>query len=208
MRTIWLFLFLPLTAGAQFPAPSQSGVLLERDADVPSGEFAVRAPDNQVYRFLFDAKTSVDRDGFHSNVDRLNAGEKVEVESDAVPGSLLRYAHAVRVDVPNPPRLTLADTRIHSAVHSLLERPPQIGTLTFSGVVSRLNAQSVVLRTREGEQTLLIRQDTRYVDNGDTVEAAELRPNMRVFIRAGKNLYEQLEAYQVIWGTILDPKRR
>ena len=83
----------------------------------------------------------------------------------------------------------------------------QEGNLSFAGVVSRLNGQLLVLRTRIGEQTLLIRQDTRYIDNGDTVEAAQLRPNMRVFVRAGKNLYEQLEAYQVIWGQILEPRR-
>jgi hypothetical protein len=80
--------------------------------------------------------------------------------------------------------------------------------LTFAGVVARLNAQCLVLRTRGGEQTLLIRQDTHYVDNGDTVEAADLRPNMRVFVRAGRNIYQQVEAYQVIWGKILEPRRQ
>ena len=107
-----------------------------------------------------------------------------------------------------PAQLTLADNRLRSAALPALERLPQTGNLTFAGVVSRLNARSLVLRTRAGEQTLLIRGDTRYVDNGDTVEAAKLRPNMRVFVRAGKNLYEQVEAYQVIWGKILDPARQ
>jgi hypothetical protein len=46
------------------------------------------------------------------------------------------------------------------------------------------------------------------VDNGDTVEAADLRPNMRVFVRAGRNIYQQVEAYQVIWGKILEPRRQ
>ncbi len=104
--------------------------------------------------------------------------------------------------------MTLADNRLRTATLSLLERIPQSGNLTFSGVVSRLNSESLVLRTRAGEQTLLIRRDTRYVANGDTVEAAQLRPNMRVFVRAGRNLYEQVEAYQVIWGSILDPARK
>jgi hypothetical protein len=90
----------------------------------------------------------------------------------------------------------------------LLDLSPHTGNLTFAGVVARLNGESLVLRTRDGEQTLLIRHDTRYVENGDTVEAAQLRPNMRVFIRAGRNLYEQVEAYQVIWGSILDPARK
>jgi hypothetical protein len=29
---------------------------------------------------------------------------------------------------------------------------------------------------------------------------------MRVFVRAGKDIYEQVEAYQVIWGKILEPR--
>ena len=207
MRTFWLLLIAPLIAGAQFPPPQLTGVLLERDGDVPAGEFSVRAPDNQVYRFQFDAHTTVTRESFPIDVNRIAPGDKVEVASEAVAGSLLRYAQTVHVLTPAP-RMTLSDGRVFApaSVRPGYEKPLQMGTLTFSGVVARMNEQSLVLRTRAGEQKLLIRKDTRYVDNGDTVEAAELRPNMRVFIRAGKNVYEQLEAYQVIWGKILDPK--
>jgi hypothetical protein len=38
------------------------------------------------------------------------------------------------------------------------------------------------------------------------VDADSLKPNMRVFVRAGKDLYNEVEAYQVIWGTILSPR--
>ena len=62
-------------------------------------------------------------------------------------------------------------------------------------------------RAKESE-TLLIRGDTRYLANGGAVNAADLRPNLRVFIRAGRNLYQQVEAYQVIWGDIPGPPRR
>jgi len=207
LRTFCLFLLLPLVAGAQFPPPSLSGVLLERDADATSGQFAIRDSDNQVYRYIFDAKTAVDRDGFTVNIERLTPGDKLQVDSDAVPGSLLRYARVVHAAPLPPANLTYSDSRFRTPTRSILERAPNLGTITFAGVVSRLNSGTLVLHTRSGLQTLIIRTDTRYVDNGDTVEAAELRPNMRVFIRAGKNLYEQLEAYQVIWGSILEPKR-
>jgi hypothetical protein len=181
--------------------------LLERDLNVDSGEFAVRAPDNQVYRYRFDPKTLVERDTLSGGMGRLRLGDRVTVESDPVPGSLLRYARAIRVSNSSP-QMSLADGRLRSLGFPLLDLSPHTGNLTFAGVVERLNSQSLVLRTREGEQTLLIRHDTRYVDNGDTVEAAQLRPNMRVFVRAGRNLYEQVEAYQVIWGSILDPARK
>ena len=207
MRACCLFLLMPLVARAQFPAPQQTGIVLERDTNVATGEFAIRAPDNQVYRYRFDANTLVERDTFSGGMGHMNPGDQVTVESDRVADSLLRYARTVRVLAP-PPQPSLADSRQRSAPFPWLDRTSQTGNLTFAGVVSRLNAQSLVLRTRTGEQTLLIRHDTRYVDNGDTVEAAQLRPNMRVFVRAGKNLYEQLEAYQVIWGAILEPARK
>ena len=82
-----------------------------------------------------------------------------------------------------------------------------MGTLTYSGVVFRVTAERLVLHTREGgDQSILLRKDTRFLENGETVEAESLKPNMRVFVRAGKDLYDQVEAYQVIWGKILDPK--
>ena len=204
MRPGYLFLLLPLLAGAQLSPPELTGVLLECDSGVASGQFAVRAPDDQVFRFQFDARTTVERDTLHGGVSRLAAGDKVLVESEAVAGSLLRYAASVKVLTPRPP-ISLADSSLRHPER--LFQVPQTASLTFSGVIAKLNPESLVLRTRVGEQTLLIRRDTRYVSNGDTVGLAALQPNMRVFIRAGKNIYEQVEAYQVIWGSILDPKR-
>lgn len=203
MRAFWLFLLAPLIAQAQFPPSTLTGVLLECDSNVPAGQFAVRAADNQVYRYQFDRGTTVERDGLNIDAPRILPGEKVVVESDLVAGSLLRYARAIRVATTVAPLRILADTRMRSA--RPVERAPLTGNLTFAGVVSRLNTQRLVLHTRGGEQTILIRQDTHYVDSGDTVGAVELRPNMRVFVLAGKNLYEQVEAYQVIWGKILQP---
>jgi hypothetical protein len=86
------------------------------------------------------------------------------------------------------------------------ERAAPAGNLSFSGVVLRLGENRLVLRTREGEQTLLLRPDTRYLENGEIVEAAALKPTMRVFVRAGQNIWEQVEAFQVIWGVILEPR--
>lgn len=207
MRACCLLLLTPLIAGAQFPPPEQVGVLLERDLNVDAGEFAIRAPDYQVFRYRFDPKTLVQRDTLSGGMGHVRIGDHIVVVSDPVPDSLLRVARTITVSKPAP-EMTLSDSRLHSDAFPLLDLLPHTGNLTFAGVVARCTAQSLVLRTRAGEQTLLIRHDTRYVDNGDTVEAAQLQPNMRVFVRAGRNLYEQVEAYQVIWGSILDPARK
>jgi hypothetical protein len=191
------------------PSPSPAlirGVLLERDLPTAAGEFSVRASDNQVFRYRFDAKTYVERENQMIDVPRLQPGEKVEVVSDTVPGSVLRYARTIHVyqDAPPPRPLTAGRLR---AYRTAADRSLPTGTLTYSGVVFRLTGERIVLHMREGgDQTILLRKDTRFLENGENVEAGNLKPNMRVFVKAGKDLYDQVEAYQVIWGSILDPK--
>src|SRR6185437_4800022 len=91
------------------PAPQPSakalvyGVLIERDAGAAGGQFAVRLPGNEVLRYRFDAKTYVVRNDALIDIPRLRPGEKVEVLSDAVPGSPLRYARDVHVMGATPP---------------------------------------------------------------------------------------------------------
>jgi hypothetical protein len=72
-----------------------------------------------------------------------------------------------------------------------------------------VSAERVVLRGRDGsDRTILLREDTRFLDSGETADLGNLAPNMRVFIRAGKDLYGEVEAYQIIRGGILQPDSR
>jgi hypothetical protein len=181
------------------------GVLLERDSQPGSGQFSVRLADNQVFRYEFDPKTYVEREQQLIDVPRLKPGDKVEVVSDALPGSVLRYARTVHVLYDPPPVRPPSLGRFRSANRLAEERIPT-GNLTYSGVVSRLNGERLVLHTRDGrEQSLLLRKDTRYLQNGEIVDPSTLKMNTRVFVRAGKDLWDELEAYQVIWGKILEP---
>jgi hypothetical protein len=208
MRTIWLVLLVSLSSTAQIPLTPAliRGILLERDTPAGSGEFSVRAADNHVFRYQFDPKTYVERENLLIDVRRLQPGDKVEVVSDTVPGSVLRYARTIHVLQDVPPQRSLTAGRLR-AYRTPSERIVPAGGLTYSGVVFRLTGERLVLHTREGgDQAILLRKDTRYVENGEIVEAASLQPNMRVFVRAGKDLYDQVEAYQVVWGKILDPR--
>jgi hypothetical protein len=112
------------------------------------------------------------------------------------------YARTVRIVPPQSGRL--ASLRPYrSALDNVFPR----GNLTFSGVVRRLNGQMLVLRTRtEPEQIILLRDDTRYLAGGLPSDFSQLAVNTRVFIRGGKNIENDLEAYQVIWGEIPGPK--
>jgi hypothetical protein len=194
-----------LTAETPPTAALVRGVLLERDSQLASGQFSVRLADNQVFRYEFDRKTYVEREQQLVDIARLKPGEKVEVVSDALPGSVLRYARTVHVIYDQPPPRPPSLGRLRSSSRLAEERIP-LGTVTYSGVVFRLSDQRLVLHTRDGrEQALLLRKDTRYLRNGEIVDPAALQMNTRVFVRAGKDLWDQLEAYQVIWGKILEP---
>ena len=214
---LWL-LAVGLCAGQTAPAPQPAaalirGVLLERDVQTSEGEFSVRLADNRVFRYRFDRKTYVERENNLIDVARLHPGEKVEVVSDAIPGFVLRYARTIHViEDPQSPRLTgttqgPTTQGRYRAYRSMEERERTLptGNLTYAGFVSRITPDRLVLRTREGEQTLFVGKETRFVQDGALVAADTLKLNMRVFIRAGKDLYDQVQAYQIIWGSILAP---
>ena len=204
MRIAGALLLLASFAAAQ-PALVR-GVLLERDPQIAGGQFSVRLPDNQVFRYQFDRKTYVEREKQLIDVTRLVPGEKVEVVSDVVPGSALRYARTLHVIEDAPPPRPLSACRLR-AYRPTDERPLPVSTLSFAGVVFRLNAERIVLHVRDGaEQIILLRKDTRFLQDGEIVDSAALKMNTRVFVRAGKDLYNQVEAYQIIWGNILSPK--
>jgi hypothetical protein len=208
MRTAGVLLLIARIAASQAPTPSLAlmrGVLLERDPQTSAGEFSVRAADNQVFRYRFDSQTYVERNNRLTDVNGLQPGDKVEVLSDVARGSALRYARTVHVLEEPPPARTLSAARLRTS-RTLPERSLTLGNLTYSGVVFRVNSDRLVLHTRAGgDQSILLRKDTLYVANGEMVDPADLKPNMRVFVRAGKDLYDEVEAYQIMWGSILDP---
>ncbi len=186
------------------------GVLIECDERAPSGEFSLRANGaNQVYRFTFDERTYVEREDQRVSMRGVQEGDTIEVVADRDEGAAVHYARTVHVlEAPRPPRPASASGRYRSYHFRPVDFLAPRGNLTFSGVVARLSADRLVLHTRqEGEKTILLRLDTRYLEGGTMVDAADLKPNTRVFIRGGKNLEDQIEAYQIVWGEILEPTR-
>jgi hypothetical protein len=215
---LWGLVFLGAGLFAADPPPQSApvlGVLLERDAQPASGQFSIRLDTNEVLRYRFDAGTAVERNLQSIDVPRLKPGEKLEIVSDPLPGLVLRYARTVRViaeppPVPGPrpqrPASLLSRTRSAAADRMAEDRMLPVGNITYAGVVSRMTGDRLVLHTRDGrEQSVLLRRDTRYLLNGDLVDPATLKLNTPVFVRAGKDLWDQVEAYQVIWGQILSP---
>lgn len=205
--------FIALVAAAAFaqePAPIGlvRGSLLELEQTGGSGELSLRSADSRVFRFFFDSRTYFERAKQPVLPARLAPGESLEILADTGAGSTLRYARTIRVIVEEREPRPLSSLGRVRAYRSVTEHIVPRGSLTFSGVVTRFNDERMLLKTRlEGEKTILLRQDTRYVEGGSLVEAASLKANIRVFVRAGRNLDNEIEAYQVVWGEILSPAR-
>jgi hypothetical protein len=209
-RAAALFLIC-LGLRAQEPAPVGIvlGDLLEVELGASGGELSIRSSGSRVFRFFFDARTYMEREKQRIQPARLLQGQSLEILSDAVgPNTALRYARTVRVierAVAVRPRPFGGRFRSpRNAVDHIIPR----GDLTFAGVISRLNPERMLLRTRlDGQKVILLRQDTRYLEGGTQAESADLKPNTRVYVRAGRNLDNEIEAYQVVWGEILNPSR-
>jgi hypothetical protein len=130
-------------------------------------------------------------------VAKLEPGDPLEILADHKPGSRDCYIRMLQVIPPGPPP---------SRVKPVAKRPafelPR-GDRTVSGVIVRRDARSITLRTRDGEQTLVLRKDTRYLADGSQQDSGALAVNTRVFVRAGQTLDGGVEAYQVMWGEIV-----
>lgn len=205
MPSLAMWVWLAAAAFSQVPYRPVSGVVLELD-DEPAGQFSVRAADNRVFRYRFDRATAVERQGAAADMQSLRPGDQVEVDLEPGADEPLAYARAIHVSVPAPlPVKRESPAPRLRAYSSRDDRFALRGDLAFSGVIVRVDGAHLVLRTRAaGEQTIVLRQDTRYLENGSLTVPASLKPAMRVFVRGGKNFYGDVEGYQVMWGQILE----
>ena len=200
MRVAIMVLLFTLLTLAQ-DSPVSRGVLVRRDSGVKSGEFSVRSSDSRVVRYHFDAQTYVERDNRAIDTGQLRPGDPVEVVSEAMPGASLRAARSIHVIPPAPPRPHLTTLPVRAGAAAIAK-----GNLTFSGLILRLTESRLLLHQRDGsDREILLRPDTRYADNGETVAAASLKPGMRIFVRGAKTEEGEVEAYQVVWGNMLAP---
>jgi hypothetical protein len=194
---------LAAAAMAQENAPSGllRGDLQSWTGTARYGEFTFLVAPDRLYFCSYDEKTYVERGHERTTLSRTEKGDRLEVVSDKRQGSDACYARMVHVlDVP------VARPRPKPTNMSTL-LPPR-ANLTFSGVVLRVMPDGLTLRMRSGEHKLIrLRSDTRYLAEGQLEDPGNLRANTLVYIRAGRNLDDEVEAYQVVWGRILQPEQ-
>lgn len=204
---LWATISILLLGLAAQTAPPAflRGDFVEMKGSDKKGEFGVRTAENHVYRCQFDDRTWFESNKLRINASALQAGDHLEVVSDRSklsPGDCYaRTVHVVEIVTPVRSRLR--------PYQSVTEHIAPRGDLTYAGLVITINSSRMELRLRSQAEpmALLLRPDTRYVQDGIQIKFGQLKPNMRVYVRAGRNLEEQVEAYQVSWGEILTPMK-
>lgn len=201
-------LLLAAVLGAQGPAPVGivRGTFVSFDGTPVRGDMQVRTADDHVYQCSYDARTFFDRDNQRISIPGIAHGERVELVADRPDGPDTCYARTVHV-VLTPPAKPLPGGRpALTPPYSPTETFAPRGDMTFTGIVMKLTPDEVTIRTRSnGMKTIVLRRDTRYIGEGFRVNPDALAINTRVFIRAGHNYLNQVEAYQIVWGEMLTP---
>ena len=168
-----------------------------------AGELVLALDSVAAYHCRFDGRTFFEREGRRIPIARLMPGDRLEVMSDRTTQNGHCFARRVKVVTGE----TMADLTRRS-VRATEHFAPR-GNLAYAGVVIRLDAKNLVLRMRDRtEQTIRLRPDTRFVSGGAPEILGNLLINERVFVRAGLNLEDEVEAYQVVRGEILQPEPR
>jgi hypothetical protein len=204
-----LIVTVGLVGQESLPVSKVQGSLLEWEGSATAGELSIRTTTYHVYLFRFNAQTVFERASRRISILDTGRGDVLAVFSDSPPGTPGSYARKVQVlRRAAPPARNVLRPRARSRFYPrYVDRMFPRGRLTMAGVVLRRSEGSLVLRTRfDGEQTVLLRPDTRYLESGSQVASSALKVNTRIFVRGGKNLDQEIEAYQVIWGEILLPR--
>jgi hypothetical protein len=198
-----LFLIACASAAAQTEMPV--GIFHGSLVMASGGDLSLRQSSGDVLLCHYDARTVLERDHRAARMATLEPGEPVQVLADRRSNSGLCYARIV--EVVNP-ALELARTREKARaakaneVAAAAKFSPK-GDRDLAGVVLRCDGRTLLLRTRGGDATLVLRPDTRYLQDGLRMDTVKV--NERVSVRAGMDIYGNLQAYQVLWGDFVSP---
>jgi hypothetical protein len=194
-----------LAAQENGPIGILRGDLVVWSGNARAGTLTFQNPDNRLLRCSFDDKTWFERENEHIAVSGAQVGDHLEIVADHKPPSAICYARTVKIlDMSLPRRTTTGKPRL-SMHNNATELLAPRGDITFSGIVTGIDGNRLTLRTRhQGTKALLLRPDTRYLGSGLAQERSSLQAQTLVFIRAGRNLDGDVEAYTIVWGDLLD----
>jgi hypothetical protein len=188
-------------AYAQEQAPA--GVVRGQTVQINPKHISIQTASGVFYLCGYDSHTYMEKDGTRVAPGALREGDPLELITDRRQD--VCYMRTLRVI---PIRRSASVKPLATRHRPVLDHIYPRGNMTFAGIVLRVSPEMMVLRTRqEPEKFIMLRDDTRFMSGGFPVEPGALAVNTRVFVRAGRNLDNDIEAYQVIWGEIAGPKR-
>lgn len=210
MRLALLFFVAAASLSSQaLPTGFLRGVLVANESSSPGDQFLLQPEHGKVYRFRFDQRTWIEREKERIPGSALRVGELLEVVTDRDPKAMFevhyaRMVHVIEKRVVRPPP--------PAGVFRFYKHPTEEAWITpqlsFTGVISHLASGEFTLKTRlDGNKRVLLRPDTMFLQSGGQVETMALQQNLRVCVWAAKNREGELEAYQVMWGEILQPNQ-
>ena len=168
------------------------------------GSLDITTDAGTVYQCGFDSSSLIERDKIRIPAAEIADKEKVELVVDRKRGRC--YARIIRVLGPSP--VSSGRSRVRPPIRPFESLFPR-GNLTFAGVVLRTSPSMIVLRTRsEAEKMIMLRDDTRFLEDGMASNLGSLAVNTRVFVRGMRTFDDEIQAFQVVWGEIEGPKRR
>jgi len=200
LRWLLVLALAPIGTAAEMPSGIFHGKLTGLEGTSAAGQIDATDSTGAAFFCGDDARSYIELNKTRVAATKLQTGDPLEVVADRKPGMRACYARIVHV-------VTLASARRPSEASArpvrVSEFLPQRGDRSYAGVVVQLEAAQMTLKTRDGERSLVLRPDTRFLADGVRVNATDVPRNVHVSVRAGRNVYGQIEAFQVVWGEIV-----
>jgi hypothetical protein len=204
----WIIALTAASALAQDNGPSGflHGDLMSWTGTPRGGQFTFHVVPDHLYFCSYDERTYIERENQRITMASAEQGDRLEIVSDRKQGSAQCYARTVHI-LENPRTYVVPGVR---------PRPPAAKTsplrphadLSLSGAVYRITPGALILRSRSGDRQLVrLRPDTSFFAEGQAADPSNLQVNQVVYVRAARTMYGEVEAYQVIWGDILQPEQ-
>lgn len=195
LRVLWLVPML--LCGEDVPV----GVVSGHISDIQKGSFLLKTVAQKEFRCTYDSRTWFEQSRVRVAPTAFLPTDLVEIIADRrLIEGMPCYARTVRLADLAPVK---DGGRMRITYRAVTESIIPRGEYQWGGIVSELTPEKLVLRTRtEGYKTLLLRRDTRFLEDGVVSEYGRLKPNTKISIRAGRSLSGEVEVYQIIWGAV------
>lgn len=166
---------------------------------VTKTSFVVKTPAGKQYRCTYDYRTWFEHTKVRVTASAFQPTDLVEILADRrfIEGAPC-YARTVRLSDPLPKE----SGRMRIAYRATTEHIIPRGEFSWSGIIASIKDGEIRLRTRnQGYKTLVLRTDTRFLQDGGLSSLDRLQTNQHIFVRAGRNVEGLTEVYQIIWGS-------